>query len=53
MGDGYLVSWVHPDFIELVEKGIRVNATECIRWLDKTDTLFNELWRCAEVYRDS
>jgi hypothetical protein len=33
----YLASWVPPEFVELVDRGIDVNPEDCIRWLDDTD----------------
>jgi len=33
----YLISWVPPQFVELVSQGIYVNPEECIVWLTDTD----------------
>jgi len=33
----YLVSWVPPEFLELVSGAIHVNPEECIVWLDDSD----------------
>lgn len=32
-----LISWVPPDFLGLVDQGIRVNPEECITWLADLD----------------
>jgi len=41
----YLVSWVPPSFVELVERGIEVNPEECIWWLGHRDTELDTLLR--------
>jgi len=30
----YLISWVPPQFLESVSRGIYVNPEQCIRWLE-------------------
>ena len=39
----YLVSWVPPPFLSLVEKGIEVNPEQCILWLDGADVSLSRL----------
>ena len=39
----YLVSWVPPEFIPRVQRGIDVNPEECIRWLDMSDVALRAL----------
>jgi hypothetical protein len=34
----YLVSWVPAALISVVQKGLNVSMTECIAWLEQTDT---------------
>lgn len=36
-GDSHLLAWVPPEFLALVEAGIRVNPEECITWLEDAD----------------
>ena len=36
----YLVSWVPPDFVESVGRGIYVNPEQCIRWLEDCTDAF-------------
>jgi len=34
--DRHLVSWVPPQLLDLVSKGIAVNVVDCVRWIDET-----------------
>jgi hypothetical protein len=43
----YLVAWVPPHALELVEAGIWVNPEECIRWAAAVDTSFTRRLRNA------
>jgi hypothetical protein len=45
----YLLSWVPPEFIDLVHRGIAVNPEECIRWLDDADLALRDV--CRELAR--
>ncbi len=45
--NGYLVSWVPPEFIELVQLGIEVNCVDCLRWAEDEDTAFTRQLRSA------
>lgn len=36
-GEDYLVSWIPPSLLEIVDAGVRVNPEECIRWISDTD----------------
>jgi hypothetical protein len=36
----YLISWIPPQFVELVSRGIYVNPEECIIWLADADADF-------------
>jgi hypothetical protein len=38
----YLISWVPPQLVELVDKGINVNPEECIHWAEDVDEPFVE-----------
>ena len=38
----FLISWVPPEFVGLVDDGITVNPEECINWLTKFNTRFTE-----------
>ena len=42
---GFLVSWVPSLFVNLVQKGIDVNTTDCIKWAAEVDTPFTDLLR--------
>jgi hypothetical protein len=37
--EAYLVCWIPATFIDIVSKGIAVNSSECIGWLDKRSDL--------------
>lgn len=43
--DHYLVAWIPPVFLELVEKGIEVCPTECLGRLDKYNDSFTQSLR--------
>ncbi|MFP2959663.1 hypothetical protein ACLEPN_17935 [Myxococcus sp. 1LA] len=34
----YVIAWVAPMFVELVDAGLQVNPEECIQWLKDTET---------------
>jgi hypothetical protein len=36
----YLVAWVPQDFIDLADRGVRVNPEQCVIWLDTLDDAF-------------
>ena len=36
----YLISWIPPQFVELVSRGIYVNPEECIVWLEDAGVSF-------------
>ncbi len=46
----YLLAWVHPHLIDVVDDGIRANPEECIFWLDNSDLFFNKLWDSLQHY---
>jgi uncharacterized protein (TIGR02996 family) len=47
-GWSYLVSWVPPELVELVDWGIRVNPEQCILWATDVDTpLTSRLWEAG------
>ncbi|MDQ3713836.1 MAG: hypothetical protein M3388_16675 [Acidobacteriota bacterium] len=41
----YLISWIPPQFVELVSKGIYVNPEECIVWLADANVNFAQKLR--------
>jgi len=41
----YLISWIPPQFVELVSKGIYVNPEECIVWLSDSTVRFGQKLR--------
>jgi hypothetical protein len=45
--DSYLISWIPPEHIELVGKGLWANPEKCISWAEDVDprSLFGPLWR--------
>jgi hypothetical protein len=45
--DSYLISWVPPELIDLVNSGIWANPEYCIRWATEFDTLFTRQLRDA------
>lgn len=38
---GCVISWTPPIFIDIVQRGIDVNATNCIEWAPDLDAAFN------------
>lgn len=47
--DAYLVSWVPPVMIELAEKGIRANSTDCIVWAEGLEEPFIDQLRAEGI----
>jgi hypothetical protein len=45
----YLVAWVPPVLVDLVDKGIDYNPVECITWADAVDTAFTRRLRAAGI----
>ncbi len=46
-GTEYLVAWIPREFVELADRGIKVNPEQCIQWLADTSL------ELAAVLRDS
>lgn len=36
--EGYLISWIPSPFIDLAQKGIDTNTTECLKWIVDANT---------------
>jgi hypothetical protein len=49
----YLVAWVPPDFVALADAGIRINAEDCIMWLDEVDDNFVRSLRSMNFLPDA
>lgn len=47
-GGAYLMSWVPPAFVSLVQRGIDANPEQCIRWLSDSDRPFAR-WLAASA----
>jgi hypothetical protein len=47
--DRYLVSWVPPAFVDLVDDGIEVNPEACILWAADVKTPFTDVLRGYEL----
>lgn len=42
-----VISWVHPEFLDLADAGIVVNPEQCLVWADHLDTPFTRRLRRA------
>jgi hypothetical protein len=43
--DSYLISWIPPEFTQLVQNGIDVNPEGCILWAETVDSPFTKQLR--------
>src|SRR5262249_50706397 len=44
-----LVSWVPPEYVAAVQRGINVNPEECILWADEVDIELTRVLREARI----
>ena len=47
----YLIAWVPPALVEVIQRGIDVNPEQCLQWLEDSNTLFKDLWTEAKHYK--
>lgn len=47
----YLIAWVPPEFVNLVDDGINVNPEQCIMWLSDTSVELTDILRVGNLLR--